>query len=171
VIGEAPAILADTERAAMELLDHLSGQGHERIGVIGWEGERLRAEQLLRAWLPHGPVVAVKARRLGRGDGEVATVAAMGEDPDITAIVAVSDELALGAIDGARRLGLDVPRDLSVTGIDDIPEAELRGLTTAFVPYRPMGELAANIALNGGPAPPAFPAPIALRGTTGPARR
>jgi DNA-binding LacI/PurR family transcriptional regulator len=166
-VPDAPAIVADTGGAASELLDHLARLGHRHLGVIGWKGERARSNQLKAAWRRYGPAVGVMARGLSRGDGEVAAVAALGRDSAITALVAVYDELALGAINGARRLGLGVPRDVSIVGIDDIPEAELRGLTTAFVPYRPMGELAARVALSGEPAPPPFPAPVALRKTTG----
>ena len=47
-----------------------------------------------------------------------------------TAIFAASDEMAVGAILAARDLGLDVPRDVSVIGIDDHDLAEFFGLTT-----------------------------------------
>ena len=169
--GGGLAVDADIPGAAAEIAEHIAQLGHRRLAVVGATTETVRAEHLRRAWRSTGPVVAVTAPGLGRGDGEVAAVAALAEDPDLTAIVAISDELALGAIDGAARRGLRVPEDLSVAGIDDVPEAALRGLTTAFVPYRPMGELAVSLALGGDPAPPPFPAPIAVRATTAAARR
>jgi DNA-binding LacI/PurR family transcriptional regulator len=116
--------------------------------------------------------VTAPADGLAWGHGEVATVALIGRTPRPTALVAVADELALGALDGARRLGLAVPRDLSVVGIDDIPASAMHGLTTAFVPYEPMGELAGTLAVQqlerrDLPAPPPLPAPLAIRATTG----
>jgi len=162
-----PSITADIELAAHELAVHLWDLGHRRLAVIGWEGETERATQVARAWRSRGPLVAVRPPGLARGDGEVAAVAALQEDPGITAIVAVADELALGAIDGVARLGRSVPTDVSVAGIDDVPEARLRGLTTAFVPYEQMGQLATTVLLSGSAVPPPFPAPLTIRSTTG----
>jgi DNA-binding LacI/PurR family transcriptional regulator len=137
--------------------------------VIGWEADGERGAQLARAWQRRGPLVHVRTLGPARGDGEVAAVSALGQDPEATAVLAASDELALGAMDGASRLGRRVPQDVSVVGIDDIPEARLRGLTTAFVPYVPMGELATALLLDGRSEPPPFPAPVAVRASTGPA--
>src|SRR5664279_3536445 len=47
-----------------------------------------------------------------------------------TAVVASCDEVAIGTIIAARRLGIRVPTDLSVVGIDDHEYAEMFGLTT-----------------------------------------
>ena len=65
-----------------------------------------------------------------------------------TAIFAASDEMAIGAILAARDLGLSVPRDVSVIGIDDYPLAEFFGLSTvAQHPVR-QGERAAELLLG-----------------------
>jgi DNA-binding LacI/PurR family transcriptional regulator len=76
-------------------------------------------------------------------------------------VLGLSDELALGALDAARHLGLSVPGELAVAGIDDLPAAAAAGLTTVVVPYRPLGDLAGTIlaaALEG--QRPASPAPL-----------
>ncbi len=70
-------------------------------------------------------------------------------DPDRpTAVLAVADELALPVLDAARDLGLAVPRDVSVVGIDDRPESEARGLTTWRQDPRGTGASAAERALG-----------------------
>ena len=47
-----------------------------------------------------------------------------------TAILDASDTQAVGVLEGARDLGVDVPGELSVTGYDDIEIADIMGLTT-----------------------------------------
>ncbi|MHC5905072.1 LacI family DNA-binding transcriptional regulator [Streptomyces sp. S6] len=67
-----------------------------------------------------------------------------------TAIVAGADLLALGAIDAARALGLDVPSAFSVVGFDDLPQASQNfpGLTTVRQPLHDMGQKAARALLT-----------------------
>jgi LacI family transcriptional regulator len=85
--------------------------------------------------------------------------------------------VTLGAIAAARSLGLQVPRDLSVTGFDDLDFAAYADppLTTVRVPAAEMGRRAADYlaALAGGQAPPPpapLEAPVMLRGSTAPPR-
>ena len=63
----------------------------------------------------------------------------------------MSDRLALGAMRAAEQLGLNVPRDLSIVGFDDIPQAREvgTGLTTIRQPSREKGRLAAHVLLDG----------------------
>lgn len=71
-----------------------------------------------------------------------------------TAIICGNDVLAVGAIKRAKELGIRIPRDISITGFDDIDIAEFvePGLTTVHVPHRRMGSIAARqlLALIGG---------------------
>ena len=71
------------------------------------------------------------------------------EDPP-TAIFAGSDLQALGVFEAARARGLEVPRDVSVVGYDDIPLAAWLSpaLTTVHQPLRRMGEEAARLVLR-----------------------
>src|SRR3712207_6184280 len=54
-----------------------------------------------------------------------------------TAMLALSDQLALGVFEAARKLGLSIPEDLSVVGFDDVPEASRTDppLTTVYQPH------------------------------------
>jgi DNA-binding LacI/PurR family transcriptional regulator len=65
-----------------------------------------------------------------------------------TAVYAHSDEVALGAVRTIRRAGLDVPRDISVIGIDDHPLAALTDLTTVRQPAHEQGRRAAEMLIG-----------------------
>lgn len=83
--------------------------------------------------------------------------------------MALTDPLALGALDAAYRMGLRVPEDISITGLDGVPGAQAQGLTSALKPYRPMGELAGSAfvaRIAGDPLPP-LPVQPTIRATTG----
>ncbi|MFT4108469.1 LacI family DNA-binding transcriptional regulator [Propionicimonas sp.] len=65
-----------------------------------------------------------------------------------TAVVAVSDVLALGFMDSCRQRGVQPGRDVSVVGFDDLPESAAAGLTTIRQPIREKGRLAAELLLD-----------------------
>ena len=94
--------------------------------------------------------------------------------PRPTAIVALSDQLALGAIEAAARRGLAVPADLSVAGFDDVPAAATArpALTTVRQPLRAKGVVAARLVLEKWAAtePPdvSLPTELVVRASTGP---
>jgi LacI family transcriptional regulator, repressor for deo operon, udp, cdd, tsx, nupC, and nupG len=94
-----------------------------------------------------------------------------------TAVVCTSDALAMALIAAARERGLDVPRELAVTGFDDSPLAMLASppLTSVRVDYVEFGAAvtSALLAAIAGESPPAFmPSPPVLveRASTGAAR-
>ena len=93
-----------------------------------------------------------------------------------TAVICGNDVLAVGAVRAAKRMGLRVPGDVSVTGFDDIEIAQIvePPLTTVHVPHRQMGTRAAQMIvslLHGGPHAPAEPLEthIVDRASLGPA--
>ncbi len=82
--------------------------------------------------------------------GEQALACLIEQPSPPTAVLCGNDVLATGALRAARRLGLRVPEDISITGFDDIDLAEAvePGLTTVHVPHRRMGRLAAQVLLR-----------------------
>jgi LacI family transcriptional regulator len=91
--------------------------------------------------------------RVGGFRAETATVPAreLLDRPDRpTAVFAANDLTAIRTIEVARELGLDVPRDLSVIGFDDVPEASQYEipLTTIAQPLHEMGEQAMQLLLD-----------------------
>lgn len=171
----ATRVDAGVEQGAAALGAHLASLGHRRLAVLARPGDDARLRGIRAGWADAGPVHAFQTPGGTAADGEIAARIALGEEPRPTALVALGDRLALGALATARSMGLDVPGDLSLAGIDDLPDAAAAGLTSVFVPYLPMGELAGGIlveALAGRAAPAADPLPtsLAVRGSTAPPR-
>jgi LacI family transcriptional regulator len=153
--SEDPCIGFDNEHAAMQLVDHLVGLGHERFAMIaGITDENDRAAARVK-----GVRKALKRRKLplpvenvieceysvSSGRGGLRTL--MDRiDPRPTAIICGNDLQAFGAIFEANAMGLKVSADLSITGFDDIEMASHvpPGLTTMHVPSREMGVSAAT---------------------------
>ncbi|MDH5531458.1 MAG: substrate-binding domain-containing protein, partial [Paracoccaceae bacterium] len=94
------------------------------------------------------------------------------------AIMCANDVLAVGAMLGAREMGVDVPKDVSITGFDDIELAQVAvpGLTTVHVPHLEMGRRAAEILVrlvqDDGPAETIeLPAELRMRQSLAPPAR
>ncbi len=105
--------------------------------------------------------------------GHLATRSLLARGEGFTALFAFNDMSAIGAIQALREAGLQVPRDVSVVGFDDIQSAAFQnpGLTTVRQPLRKMGEVAAQTLLqrvNGATAPPVVMVQpeLIVRGTT-----
>jgi len=103
-----------------------------------------------------------------------ATTELLRTHPDTTALLCFADQLAIGAVQSAHSLGLDVPADLSVIGFDDIPRATTwePQLTTVRQPLVDKGRLAARLLLDAvdGAKPRRLDLPVELvvRQSTGP---
>lgn len=90
----------------------------------------------------------------------------LGAERRPTAVLAMSDRLALGAVAAARAAGLTVPGDLSVVGFDDVAGAGLEGpfLTTVRQPHAEKGRLALQmLAAPGGAQERVLPAELVVR--------
>ncbi len=89
------------------------------------------------------PVVVLA--RNDRAEAEAAALRLLrDDDTGVDAIAAMSDELALGVLNAARRLGIEVPGRLAVTGWDDSAAAASARLTTIAQSLRAQGELCAR---------------------------
>jgi len=171
--GELPAVRSLVADGAAGAARHLGGLGHTHLAVLAWDGCGPRLDGARRGWGDSGRLSILMAPGPGRRDGEPTARAALKLRPAPTAILALSDALAFEALDAAAHMGRRVPQDLSVAGVDDLPGADARGLTTVFVPYRPLGELAGGTLLallTNRPAPvaPPLPSELVIRGTTAP---
>ena len=88
------------------------------------------------------------ASTTARRNGESAAAQLLDANPEVTALICTSDILALGALTEAKRRGLRVPQDLTVTGFDGIAEAERVGLTTIRQPVLEKGRAAGKLLLG-----------------------
>jgi len=87
-----------------------------------------------------------------------------------TAVLAMSDEMAVAVTDAARSLGLRVREDLSVTGFDDTATAAASDppLTTVHQPHAEKGAAAVRMLLTGGSGDVTFPVSLVVRSSTAP---
>lgn len=142
---------AANRRGARDAIDHLLDLGHRRIGFItgtdnaGSTHERLAGyrEALEVAQVAFDPTLVVRGDFLEpRGFEATQELLALPDPP--TAIFASADAAAFGVLRAARERGIRVPRDLSVVGFDDIPEAMYVDprLTTVRQPLWEMGRAA-----------------------------
>lgn len=148
------SVAAQNAAGAREATRHLLELGHRRIAVIsgpdGWTAsdERLAGHHAALAGAGVLPDPALEAR----GDftvetGREAALELLARDDPPTAIFALNDDMALGAIAAAREQGLRVPEDLSVLGFDDSPSAPVvtPALTTVRQPLDEMGRMAVSL--------------------------
>ena len=144
----------DDVAAARSATNHLLGLGHRRLGLVSGrpferipftappERKRGFLLALKESGVPWDPNLEVSADFSVRGAQRVART--LLERPDRpSAVFAESDEMAFGVMAAARSLGLRIPEDLSLVGIDDHDISESMGLTTVAQPVRTLGELAA----------------------------
>lgn len=149
-------IVLDHQRGANLALEHLHALGHRRIAFI--KGQHFSSDTEPR-WRAIGQAAAKLGLVLDprcikslEGDapthepGYQATRRLLAEAPSFTALFAFNDVSAIGAIRALREAGLDVPRDVSVVGFDDVQSAAFQNpaLTTVRQPLETMGLFAAE---------------------------
>jgi len=190
---DASAIMIDDRVGARMAAEHLLGLGHRRFAILSLEvtGDRQTGpvdrarrqmaaygatrdrfvgyeEALTAAGIDFEGVPVMEA--LNDRSGAVAGAhALLDRAPDATAILAMSDVLALGMLQAARDRGVRVPKDLSVVGYDDVPEAAAADppLTTIAQPILEKGRLAARMIFERGPPRrEVLPVKLVVRGTT-----
>lgn len=172
--GLHPFVGADDEAAGRQATEHVLELGHRRLAVISLEfgaqphsgpadlqrqaaatnrltqrrlaGSRTAADVAGIAW-ETVPVFETAANT--EDDGRQAAHLLLGAAPRPTALLAMSDRLALGALAAAADLGIDVPASLSVTGIDDVPAAAtaVPSLTTIAQDHDEKGRIAGRLLL------------------------
>ncbi len=108
-----PVVSADDRVAARQAHGHLASLGHTRIGLLVGPADHVPSQRKV-AEFPDLPV----ARTLYSMEGAQAAATRLIKD-GVTGLICASDIMALGAIRGARRMGLSVPGDVSVIGFDD----------------------------------------------------
>ncbi|TIN62892.1 MAG: LacI family transcriptional regulator, partial [Mesorhizobium sp.] len=124
------SVLVDHDHGGYLAGRHLVGLGHSKIGVIGGPRDSSSSPARLRGFtralaeagidLPASWVVDSDYHFAG---GRLAMERLMAQAPEITAVFACNDLMAMGAITALRTRGLRVPDDMSLIGFDDIPYA------------------------------------------------
>ena len=124
------SVCTDDVQAGRSAVETLIEMGHSRIAVVGGDikksdTSRLRYEGCLDAFQRHNidfrPERDYRGVRFSYQDGYRATQELLKENRDFTALFAVSDVMAVGAIRALWENGLRVPEDVSVLGFDGLP--------------------------------------------------
>jgi LacI family transcriptional regulator len=150
-------VTSDNLAGSAQVVQYLVGVGHSRLGFIGGPiGPSTSAER--ERGFRQGVAAAglhVDERLCQRGDfshedGHAAMRDLLALEEPPTAVFCVNDLTAMGAIDGARSLGRDVPEDVWVVGYDDIAMSSWEGydLTTVRQPITQMAALAVKLLLR-----------------------
>lgn len=146
--ADFPFVDVDGADGLRQAVRHLVQRGHRRIAAIAWpEDSRVGNERLegyLRAMRAAGLDLRPEWIQRGEGTYEFGRLAAshlIGLPDRPTAIVALNDTQAIGAMHAARECSLDVPSGLAIIGFDDAPMSQylLPSLTTVRQPIREAG--------------------------------
>jgi LacI family transcriptional regulator len=141
----------DNRWGGRKATEHLLMMGYRRIGLIAGPLNWLAARQRRDGWREalHEAGLAASDEQVVEGDwtarsGEQALARLLAQYPDMDAVFAGNDQMALGAMRFARERGLRIPADLGLVGYDDSPETEFYypSLTTVRQQVIEQGRLA-----------------------------
>lgn len=144
-------------RAAQEAVQHLLEQGRRRIAFIGAPKSSLSGQRRLEGYL-----AALKNKRdtfdpslivhvmPDTSTGKEAAKMLFTRHPDIDAILAFNDLVAIGAMQACQAIGKKIPDDVAIIGADDIPLASLvhPPLSTSRINLADLGQLATRTLLD-----------------------
>lgn len=130
---DIPSVDIDDESAAYAAVEHLTAQGHRKIGMISFPlrhtiSGQPRYNGFVRALYDYGLEACAGHVEFAEHRYEHAYEAALqllAKVPDMTAVFAASDEFAMGTIAAIRDQGRSVPEDISVIGFDNIRMADM----------------------------------------------
>jgi DNA-binding LacI/PurR family transcriptional regulator len=183
----------DDEGGARMIAEHLTALGHRRIGIAlphdapGETGAEAQAhawhhvtKSRLDGWragleaagIDWSTVPVATGPAKLRDAGRIAGGRLLDRADRPTAIIALSDVLALGILEAAAERGISVPGELSVAGFDDVPDAAAADppLTTIRQPHQRKGSEAVRLLLDGPEAESVLlPIELVVRASTAPA--
>ncbi len=197
-LPDFPFVGVDDRQATRAATEHLLELGHRRFGLIAYklrpdaihatvsasrfEGSSYRLareraagyrDALGAAGLGWDSVRVEERSVMTPAAGYDAAVALLGANSRPTAILTDGDQLAFGVLQAAREMGVTVPQELSVVGLDDVPAAaaQVPSLTTVRQPLFEKGLTAGRLLLDPGQRNGAYekllPVQLIVRGSTG----
>lgn len=174
-------VACDQEAGARAATEHLLTLGHRTVWHVAGPASWLSAEVRRGGWARALQDAGAPRPDPVPGDWTAASGYAAGlrlaDDPEVTAVFAANDHMAVGLLRAFRERGRDVPGDVSVVGFDDAPESEyaMVPLTTVrqdfdAVTHRAVAELVAAMSGRGSePGPVNLPVELVVRHSSGPA--
>jgi LacI family transcriptional regulator len=165
--GSIVTVAFDNRGGSRRLTEHLLALGHRRIGYVAGPAERTTTRDRLEghhlALRDRAPELLEDAEQFtvhggayDRSSGYDGALELLRRVPDLTAVLAANDTVALGICAALRDQGLRIPEDISVAGFDDLPfSADASpALTTVRIPLHDAGARAGRLALGRETPPP-----------------
>lgn len=180
--GPVPVATVDQRAGAAAATRHLLNLGHKTVWHIAGPADWQEAQERILGWRSSLEAAGARAPEALRGDWTPRAGYELGETllktRDVTAVFVANDQMALGLLRRIHESGRHVPRDLSVVGFDDIPEAAYftPPLTTVRQDFAELGRRCLQILLariEGGeqPARVVVSTELVVRDSTGVAPR
>ncbi|MBF9133538.1 LacI family DNA-binding transcriptional regulator [Plantactinospora sp. S1510] len=148
-----PAVVMDVGQGARLAVEHLTGLGHRELALLGgprgsWTNREIRRSATAAARTADAALTVLGPNPPTEGGG--IAMAEQVRRSGATAVLAYNDLMAIGLIEGLDSLGLRVPQDISVVGIDDIALSRLTRpkLTTVATPTAAAGRTAVDMLLQ-----------------------
>ncbi|MFD9589141.1 LacI family DNA-binding transcriptional regulator [Streptomyces sp. NPDC059980] len=155
--GDVDLVTPDSDGAVVDAMTHIAASGRRSVGVLAGPGDATGGDPRLERIARHGAALGltVLPEHIVHGEHTREAGAAgfeqlmrLPQRPE--AVMCVNDVTAVGAMDAAERLGLDIPGDVALLGHDDIDIAALvrPRLSTIRYPAREVGAAAACLLLE-----------------------
>jgi LacI family transcriptional regulator len=155
LVAGLPAVVMDVGQGARRAVEHLIDRGHRDLALLGgprgsWTNREIRRAATGAARAGDASLLVLGPNPPTERGGEAA--AEQVRRNEVTAVLAYNDLMAIGLMEGLDRLGIRVPGDVSVIGIDDIELSRRTRprLTTVATPTPAAGRAAVDMLLQHG---------------------
>ena len=149
-----PVATVDQVAGAANATKHLLGLGHRTVWHLAGPAHWNEADERIEGWKSALNAAGATIPELVRGDWTAHSGYELGQSllkiPNLTAVLVANDQMALGLLRRLHEAGREIPRDLSVVGFDDIPEAAYftPPLTTVRQDFAELGRCCLRILLS-----------------------
>jgi DNA-binding LacI/PurR family transcriptional regulator len=152
--GSVPVVAVDQFAGAVSATQLLLDLGHRTVWHVAGPRDFLEAQQRVEGWRATLKAAGAQAPPVLTGDWSPRSGYEVGrrlaEDPEVTAVFVANDQMALGVLRALHERGRSIPREISVVGFDDIPEAQYftPPLTTVRQDFGEMGRSSLRLLLD-----------------------
>jgi DNA-binding LacI/PurR family transcriptional regulator len=152
--GSVPVVAVDQFAGAVSATQLLLDLGHRTVWHVAGPRDFLEAQQRVDGWRAALDAAGAQAPPVLTGDWSPRSGYEVGrrlaEDSEVTAVFVANDQMALGVLRALHERGRSIPREISVVGFDDIPEAQyfMPPLTTVRQDFGEMGRSSLRLLLD-----------------------
>jgi len=153
-VEAVPVVAVDQFAGAVAATRHLLELGHRTVWHIAGPADFLEARERIDGWQSALEAAGADVPPVLAGDWSARSGYELGQRlatvSDVTAVFAANDQMALGMLRALHEVGRHVPRDISIVGFDDIPEAQffIPPLTTVRQDFNEMGRQSLMLLLS-----------------------